>query len=519
MKTKLVLWGKNAQDERVLTAIELHPAENKVSTYIFSEAVATDDFAQKLMKEWRVGQEVELPEHAYSEKELSVTESMIPEGITMERDDLLKRAQTEWHFVVLSSKMHRMYQTELNELKERIGGLERFDSQLWDDLKAFWDKVQEQVKDRNLFREHADTLRDNTNALFERLKELRADLEREFQKRSGGNVEKFMENLADVEKRIDEGLRLSTIFDELKTLQRKFREAKFTREDRSKVWERLDNAFKAVKEKRFGKKAVENNSPTERLNRRQDGLVKAMERMERSIERDYEDLEFQKQKIARTDGQLEAQIRQAKIKMIEERINSKKERLEDMQKTMEKLDKQSEQQRERDEKRRQQEELEAARKAAKDKIAQEMQNAAAAREEEAERLQKAAEAIATESHDAKQTEPKQESNQEDSLFSAISTTLGETFEDVVDTVKAVAEVVSEKVGHAVGETVEDLKERFAEKEPAAEAEEPAAETTSSTETTEPESTEPESTASNGAEPTEEVETGNESEEEKEKEEK
>jgi len=476
MKTKLVLWGKNEQEERILTAIELHAKENKVGTYVFSKDVSTDDFAQTLMNEWRLDKEVTLPEaHTYTERELSISDDMIPEGITVERDDLLKRAQTEWHFVVLSAKMHRIYQTELRDLKEEIDKLDRFDSDVWDKLKLFWDKVQEQVRDRNLFREHADSLRDNTNALFSRLKELRADLEREFKKRSSENVDQYMNILEDVEKRIEEEKRLSSIFEELKGIQRKFRDVKFTREDRSKVWNRLDAAFKTVKEKRFGKKAAENNSPLDRLNRRQDGLAKAIERMERSIERDYDDLKFQRRKIETTDGQLEAQIREAKIKMIEERINSKKERLEDMHKTMEKIEGRKEAQEKREEKRKKQEEIEAAKKAAKEKIEQEMKEAEQARQEEAEKLEKAAKTISGKSEESTSEASKKPEKSEDSLTEAVSATLGEAFEDAVDTVKAVAKVVGEKVQEYVTETVQELQEELVEKGEAVTTEEKSGE--------------------------------------------
>lgn len=53
MKTKLVLWGTNANDERVLIAMELRPELNQVGIWQFPEQIATDEFAQQLFDEWR----------------------------------------------------------------------------------------------------------------------------------------------------------------------------------------------------------------------------------------------------------------------------------------------------------------------------------------------------------------------------------------------------------------------------------------------------------------------------------
>ncbi len=444
MKTKLVLWGNNAQDERILIALRLRPLENKVDIWTFPESIATEDFGKQLMNEWRNEVEIEFPEgFTQLERELTVSESLLPEEIKVERTDIVNRAQTEWHFIVLSAKLNEAYQAELSELKEKVEALKAFDSSTWDELKTFWSKVQDQVRDRNLFRDHANSLRDSTNEVFGKLKELRSSLDEEFQTLSKEHFDKFMGILEDLEKRIVEGMNLTVVFDELKSIQRKFRDAKFTREHRSKVWNRLDAAFKTVKEKRFGSNAHNENSPLERLQRRYDGLLNAIGKMEKSIYRDKDEHAFQDRKVEHSDGQLEAQIRLAKIKMIEERIRSKEEKLGEMKETKVELEQRIANQQSKEAKRK---EIEAAKAAAKEKIAADIEAAKEALDVDKEKLEKAAKSI------------KSKKSKSDSVVSAVSTTMGEALEDVVDTVKAVAEVVSGKVAKAAKDIVEDKKE-------------------------------------------------------------
>lgn len=485
MKTKLVLWGNNAQDERVLMALSLRPDDNKVDIYTFPESTVTEDFMQKMMREWRNGEEVAFPkEKTHMERELSVTESLLPDDLKVERGDVIQRAQTEWHFVVLSSKLNQVYQSELAELKEKVESLEEYSADVWENLKEFWSKVQGQVRERNLFRDHADALRDNTNELFTAMKGLRSKMDEDFRVRSKEHVDKFMEILEDLEKKVEDGFRLQGIFEELKKIQRNFRDTNLSRDHRSQVWKRIDDAFKKVKAKRFGDGVIMDTSPLQRLQRRYDGLIAAIEKMERSINRDKDDLSFQKRKIETTDGQLEAQIRQAKIVMIEERIRSKEEKLGEMMVTKTELEGKITSQKERDAKRK---ERDAAQAAAKEKIAKEMEAAAAARAAEADKIEKAVEAIkgksedgteATEAEAPTEEAPAEEAPTEESVLEAAGTMLGESLTDVVDTVKAVAEVVGDKIEEAV----EDLKEKITEEiaveekpEASSEAEAPNAE--------------------------------------------
>ncbi len=341
MKTKLVLWGTDDKDEKVLMAIQLRAEDNQVDVWTFHGENATNDLHKQLLYEWREGKEMAFPESGYNhhESELSATGKLLPENIFPEKDELIERAKTEWHFVVLSSKLNEVYQIELNELRETIEGLESYSKEKWDELKVFWDKVREQMQENNLARDHANSLKRQVNSLFSYLKDLRSAREAEFQANSASSYDKFNKTLEEVNTRIKKGEMLHLVFEELKSIQREFRSMQLTREDRAKLWPKIDGAFKAVKERRFGPAAAGGgggNSPIDRHQNRLNGLMEAISKMERSIKRDKEDLVAQeRKKDSSSIGQLEAQLLDAKMNIIKSRVKSKEDKLKNMHKTRE----------------------------------------------------------------------------------------------------------------------------------------------------------------------------------------
>ncbi len=432
MKNKVVVWGTNAENEKVLIALELQAEANKVILYTFPEALAPEEFVNKMMSDWRDGKPVELPEgHTMLERELSVTDSLLPDDLKVERGDLIQRAQTEWHFAVLSAKLHTVYQQELAEFKEKVQALSSYDNKVWDSLKGFWDKVQSQSRERNLFREHADNLRDNINALFDDLKKMRSQVQSEFMETSKGVYEEFNKALDDIEGRIAAGgAKLNSVFEDLKQMQRRYRDARMSNEHRNQLWDRLDGAFKKAKERKFGPSANE-GSISDRHESRMKGLNDAIKRMEESVRRDEEDLQFQHKKVNTTEGQLEAQIRMAKIKMIEERLTSKRDKLAEMNQTRSDVERQISSAKDKEAKRAEKEvekqKMDAAKEAAKSEIAASI---------------------------------KTKGEKEDTLFEAATSVIGDLLMDALDTAKAVASVVAEKAEEAYDKAVDKAEEAY-----------------------------------------------------------
>jgi len=348
MKTKLVLRGLKGNDEnavKVLIATELIADENKTECWIFEGENATDELAEQLMNNWRKGETVAFPETSvYFKNDLSASGNLIPEGYTIsEKEDLIKRTQTEWLFIVLSTKLFKTYEAELNELQEKVEKLPRYSKEMWEELKAFQIKIQNQVQEQNLFRDHTNILRERLNELFSSLKNLRQKEDNAFESASKLSYEKFSTFLSQVEEALEKNSgEWAKWFDKLKNLQQELKTVKLTRENREELWTRIDKAFKEVKERRFGNKNTDNNSggsAESRLQKRIEGLKQAIQKMENSVERDENELDFQNKKLNSSNAsQLETQLREVRSKIIHDRLNSKKEKLADMNKTLSDLE-------------------------------------------------------------------------------------------------------------------------------------------------------------------------------------
>ncbi|MBK9736184.1 MAG: hypothetical protein IPO92_14985 [Saprospiraceae bacterium] len=437
MRRKLVLWGSNEKDEKLLVALELLEKENVVDVYTFPESVATEEFYKTMSEKWKDDIEVEFPSNFTKiERKLSVSDSLLPDEIKVDRPDLITRAQAEWHFVVLSSKLYGMYKSEMEELKERIETLSEYDNMAWEELKNFWNKVQTQVNDKNLFREHGASLRDKTNGLFDKLKELKKSFESEFETQSKQYIDIFSKELAEIEAKIDKGLGLSPLFEDLKKVQAKIKDFKFTKDDRNTLWNKIDDTFKKLKEKRSGgpsSNPQHTNSELARTEARYNGLIGAIQKMQRSIDFDQKDLDYEAKRVANSDGQLESQLRQAKINMIAERIKSKQEKLDDMNKTKTELEAKIEREKKKAVKVEKKEKFDEAKEVVKQKIASGISENVKEMDKISDKLEKAASELVKKP----KTKP--------SFIDKLSEDLESLVEDVVDTAKAVAGVVAEKL--------------------------------------------------------------------------
>ncbi len=414
MRSRLVIWGTNAENEKVLLAISLNAEENKVEIHSIPEVDITEEYFNTMMSLWREGEDLNFPPSTVHRiMELTMAEGILPEDLKVERGDVIQRAQLEWHFLVLSSKLYKNYKNDLEDISDKIKRLEVYDQKLWDELKGLWDNIQKHIYEKNLLRDHGDALKSKTNALFEELKVLRKALNSEMEQKSKQITDQIIHQIQAIEEKISSGAVLKPQFDALKKIQDDFRSISVTRDHKDFVIKKMNEVFKIIREKRehrSNKPGTTESDSGDHITRRFEGLLQAIYRMDQSIARDKRDIVFENRRIETTSAQLEAQIRVAKIRMIEESIRSKQEKLDELLITKVKLEKITEKIKKREEKqlervkethRLKEEELRI-----KAKITDEIHHAKdTVSEEENERLIKAADDIKKSNTRRKEKEP------------------------------------------------------------------------------------------------------------------
>jgi hypothetical protein len=231
----------------------------------------------------------------------------------------------------------------LNELQDKVEKMSKYSKEMWEELKTFQTKIQTQVQEQNLFREHTNILRERLNEMFGTLKKLREVEDSAFETASNAVYQKMTELLNQVDAAVENNSGdWAKWFDKLKGLQAELKTAKLTREGRNEIWARIDKSFKEVKDRRFGNGNTQNEnsgSVETRLQRRIEGLKQAIQKMDSSVNRDQKDYDFLYKKLSNSNAtQLETQLSEVRAKMILERLESKKVKLADMNKTLSDLE-------------------------------------------------------------------------------------------------------------------------------------------------------------------------------------
>ena len=336
MKDRIAFWGTDDLEKDILVTVRLRAEDNRVDIWTFPKETLDQQFVENIFQDLKSVDFDKLPQpHTHIEQDMSQP-SLLPDNIKARNTDVINRAEKEWYVRVLSTKLLAKLSAEVEELTTQVKTLTDFDKEAWNVTQKFWEKVNGHYESRDLDREHAGALRDKLNVSFAHLKSLRKVESKQFQEEAKEVAEKIRHELEQFAQAIaSKRSNLGDIFESLKKLQENFNVAKLSREIRNELREKINETFEAVKQAR---KTANNN----RFQGRIDGLKKVVANMEKLIREDEKELQFQQNRISQSGGQLEIQLREAKILLVKSRLESKQEKLKDMQNTLDELSKRAE---------------------------------------------------------------------------------------------------------------------------------------------------------------------------------
>jgi hypothetical protein len=334
MTNRHVFTGHDEQDVPVLAAMELHLREKQVTFLLFPRQGLDEAFAKRLHEDWTAGKELEFPMEPTRVEHSAEEESLLPMSIKADQPELIRRVQNEWTLKLLSFKLYESINNEVSSMQGNLEELAGYSQELWDKVKKTWDTVGNHAQDYNLSKKHTSELRDRINGLFTELKKRRDAGQDELAEASAALKVRYEQSIKDIQESAAGGKdRVNQLFDQLKRLQKEIKDASMTHRDRRTLWGKLDGAFTQLKTE---KQHLWHSHLANRIA----GLERAVNGMQGSIDRDRGNIDWESRKLeGGRIGQLEHQLRQTRLKVMEDRIRSKEEKLADMHRTLQSLKK------------------------------------------------------------------------------------------------------------------------------------------------------------------------------------
>lgn len=333
MQSRFTAKGVTSDDKDVLLAYELKQEEFKVNLFVVPKKALKAEMLEQLEKNWVEGEAFEFPEGTTEISPNLNAESILPDDIRSGEAGKIRIKQNEWAYSLLTAKLWESYLLELEELKKKAAELTHYDRQLFDDSKSFWERVLEHRKERDISQESLDKIKDDVNAIFEKLKTFRKSESAEFETASAKSRDEILARLESIRGRTNEKANFKVLLDELKNVQADSRKNRYSKADDAQLRKAIDSTYQFVNEQR-------NHFFSDKNAARIKGLNDVIERMEVSLSRDKKDLEYmQKKTESNKISSLEMQLIKVKSNMLNETIASKEEKLKDIRATLAQLTK------------------------------------------------------------------------------------------------------------------------------------------------------------------------------------
>lgn len=335
MQNRFVVNGKIQNSQNVVLAYELLEADFKINLYVTDRKELSAEQLEFLHKGWTEGADFEFPSTTKLINPDVNADTILPEDIQSEEVGKVRHFQNEWAVHLLTNKLWEVYLIQLEGLKTKADELTTYSKDLFEDTKSLWEQVLENKKERNISQERLDKIKEDVNAIFEKLKTFRKAESEEFDKQAKAVVEGVTAKLDEVKKKVEENPNFKALSDEIKAIQQGIRNQRLPKTYEANIRKAFDDAFHYLSEARRNYFSSKNES-------RIAGLKDVITKMEASLIRDKKDLEYFTQKSNRPKVQaLELQLIKVKLRQISDTIASKEEKLRDIYRTLDGLQRQT----------------------------------------------------------------------------------------------------------------------------------------------------------------------------------
>lgn len=330
-KMRFADWGSDPKDQKVLIALELLKDKGQLAVYLFPKLGFEKELLRKIENDWVKGTEIPFPDEV-SPKLLPMTEdSVLPEDIRADNPIAFRKVQNDWAYEIVTERFWKSYLDELSAIKEEAKLADQYSKELFEKTKDFWDRVLEQKKEQNIGQDKIDEIKSDVDLIFEKLKALRQAAVDDRKKRSEELIKTIKPRLEKAHEAIDGKVSAPKVIEDLKEIRAALNSSGLRGKAKDELSDLIDAAFEKLK----SRKAKVHDS---KLQKRIKDLQDIIRKMERSIERDKKELNFQDKRMnSSATSDFEIKLRATKREMLEEQIKSKEGKLKDIRETLESL--------------------------------------------------------------------------------------------------------------------------------------------------------------------------------------
>lgn len=336
IKNRFSTWALSEKDEKILIALELNTQTLQVEIKSILSTFLPNNIGDKILNNWVAGEDVEFPAETIISHSSFTDESILPNNIKVDgKSGAIRQLQNEWSYLLLSIKLFEQFSLQLDEIKLKAAELKTFNNDLFEEAKQFWESVLEYRKEKEISQDKLNVIKSEINLVFDHLKHLKDNMLKEKDENSERIKKSVDEQLSVVISKLDEKtVHFKSLMDELRNIQNKLKSQDVKREIKNTLFDNIQTCFEKVKTKRDEVLGGGNNS-------RLEGLKQVADRMLKSLELDKKDLDYNQKKLDIANNKLEQQLREAKMKVLIDKIESKEEKLKDINLTLSKLEKKS----------------------------------------------------------------------------------------------------------------------------------------------------------------------------------